>query len=95
MRNGHVPWSESEIDTLCQLYPDTRVAAIQERLPHRSIQAIRRKAQELMLHVRTNFERETLMIADMVRHHIPVDDIARSMGYSRRTIYRRLNLIAV
>lgn len=92
MRNEYHPWTESEINTLCQLYPTMKTAAIQELMPHRTISAIRNKAHKLLLNAVKDITGEAVTIVSMRRSGATTEEIARRMGYTKRTIYRRLNL---
>jgi CRP-like cAMP-binding protein len=90
MRNDCKPWSEGEISTLCQLYPLLTASAIRERLPQRSVNAIRRKADNLMLCAHKDITEELEHIRIMRDSGMTVAQISETMGYTRRTIFRRM-----
>lgn len=93
MRNDCKQWSEGEINTLCQFYPTLRVDSIKELLPQRTITAIRRKADTLMLCARKDLKEELERIASMRQDGMTVSQISKAMGYTRRTIFRRLSAL--
>lgn len=85
-------WTRQEIDILCAMYSNTKAACIQDVLTRHSLNSIYRKARELMLYAYSFHVEEIHYIRSMAQE-MTVKQLSRKMGYSERTIYRRLKVI--
>lgn len=85
-------WTRQEIDILCAMYSNTKAACIQDVLTRHSLNSIYRKARELMLYAYSFHVEEIHYIRSMAQD-MTVKQLSRKMGYSERTIYRRLKVI--
>jgi DNA invertase Pin-like site-specific DNA recombinase len=70
-----------------------RVNAIQQLMPHRTENSIRQKASSLMLKARLDTNIENSIIKEMKDSGANTLTIAKRIGCSLRTVYRRINLI--
>lgn len=85
-------WTRQEIDILCAMYSNTKASCIQDVLTRHSLNSIYRKARELMLYAYSFHVEEIHYIRSMAQE-MTVKQLSRKMGYSERTIYRRLKVI--
>lgn len=82
-------WTKQEIDILCAMYSNTKAAYIQDILTRHSLNSIYKKARELMLDA-YSFHLEEIHYIRSMAQDMTVKQLSQKMGYSERTIYRRL-----